>query len=667
MAPAIDGSLISARCARAAAEVAELANASIADDVFARSLLDKIVEALDARAAALWRLSPQGVLALAGETRLADTGVTRDAALSRLNIGRLLAVAGNGQSAVHEDLPGRAGAAQAVLMASVSSRQRCLGVIEVFLNEGFPADERIDALMFVEEICGSVAWFFTWREEAASASGNLEFWERFDSTVSRLHQSLDSREIAMIAVNEGRRLLGCDRLSLVVQRGIEAAVVAVSGLERVNRTSNVVRALEELAAPAILSNRPLSSGADTTGLPPAVESLLLAYLRSGGPRIVKLIPLEEPSLPGDAPGAEVGRSKPSRAFAALVVEQFNQSWLSPLAGDRAARFSRHVACALHKATIHEQVFLLPWRRALGRCRAWLAAQPMARVILVALLLAGAILALTAVPARFRVEGKGRLMPCVQSRVFAPWDGEVTTVLVTGGDRVNAGQPLVQLRNDDLQSQLLTAQNRLAERQQQLDALQAEIGEANRRAPRADELVRLRGRLAQTQIEVQGAAERAGALERQLEQLTVRSSIAGTVTSFQLEQALMHRPVRRGEVLLEVMDEDDQWRLEIEVPEHRLGHVMSALRRQSEKRLPAEFVLATTPEETYRGEVNLLSTRTNVVPDEGPIVAVHVAVDAAQIRNRRIGAEAVAKIDCGARSLAYVLFGDAVEFVQRRLW
>jgi multidrug efflux pump subunit AcrA (membrane-fusion protein) len=289
------------------------------------------------------------------------------------------------------------------------------------------------------------------------------------------------------------------------------------------------------------------------------------------------------------------------------------------------------------------------------------------MIAVALLVSGAALALTAVPARFRVEGKGRLMPCVQSHVFAPWDGEVTTVFVAGGEHVIAGQPLVQLRNDDLQSQLLTAQNRLAEKQQQLDSLQAEIGEANRKAPRADELVRLRGRLAQTQIEIEGAADRAGALQRQLELLTVRSPITGTVTSFQVEQALIHRPVRRGELLLEVMDEEDQWRLEIDIPEHRLGHVLSALRRQSAHRLPAEFVLATTPEVTFCGEVNVIATRTNVMADQGPVVPVQIDVAADQIPNRRIGAEAVAKIDCGFRSLAYVLFGDAVEFVQRRVW
>ena len=39
----------------------------------------------------------------------------------------------------------------------------------------------------------------------------------------------------------------------------------------------------------------------------------------------------------------------------------------------------------------------------------------------------------------------------------------------------------------------------------------------------------------------------------------------------------------------------------------------------------------------------------------------------ELPNRRIGADVRAKINCGKRSLGYVLFGDVVEFVQKHLW
>ena len=37
------------------------------------------------------------------------------------------------------------------------------------------------------------------------------------------------------------------------------------------------------------------------------------------------------------------------------------------------------------------------------------------------------------------------------------------------------------------------------------------------------------------------------------------------------------------------------------------------------------------------------------------------------RQPRIGAEVRAKINCGEKSLGYVLFGDVVEFVQKYFW
>ena len=338
-----------------------------------------------------------------------------------------------------------------------------------------------------------------------------------------------------------------------------------------------------------------------------------------------------------------------------------------MSSERLARFASHVGCALHNARAHDQVFLLPLRRLAGRIASRLAGRPLVKLAIALITIGGAVAGALYVPASYRVEGKGKLMPAIQSSVFAPWDGEVISVYVMGGERVDAGQPLAQMHNVELQSQLLTAQNRAAEKRQQLDALQAEIGEANRRTTAPDDFVRLRGRLAQTRIELDDAIERGSALERQIEQLTVRAPIAGTVASFQVERTLLNRPVRRGEVLLEVMDEDADWRLEIAVPEQRLGHLLSAQASRPDDRLTAEFVLATNPEETCHGEVELIASRTNTTPDQGAVVNVHVAVSAAEIKYRRIGAEATSKIDCGQRSLAYVLFGDAVEFVQRRLW
>src|SRR5215471_1113362 len=105
MTPAIDVRLVSADRSRAAAAIAALANSNVTEDVFVRDVLENAVGGLGACAAAFWRITPQGVLSLAGEKGLADTGVTRDPALSRLNITRLIEVARNAQPVIHDDGP----------------------------------------------------------------------------------------------------------------------------------------------------------------------------------------------------------------------------------------------------------------------------------------------------------------------------------------------------------------------------------------------------------------------------------------------------------------------------------------------------------------------------------------------------------------------------------
>jgi len=56
-------------------------------------------------------------------------------------------------------------------------------------------------------------------------------------------------------------------------------------------------------------------------------------------------------------------------------------------------------------------------------------------------------------------------------------------------------------------------------------------------------------------------------------------------------------------------------------------------------------------------------------EEGNSVLVRVAVNKNDLTetDRKPGVGVTAKIDCGQRSLFYVLFGDVVEFVQRHVW
>ena len=157
------------------------------------------------------------------------------------------------------------------------------------------------------------------------------------------------------------------------------------------------------------------------------------------------------------------------------------------------------------------------------------------------------------------------MPAEQRHIYAPLDGQIAQVFVHGGNRVRAGDPLLELRNDKLSTELLVARNELQEKRQLHETLRAQIQSLDQRAANADE-IRLRGQFLRLEVEIRGAEKRLAAIEAQLTQLVIRSPIAGTVVTFEVEDTLMSRPVDRGNLLLDVMNVDGGWQLELEITE-----------------------------------------------------------------------------------------------------
>jgi multidrug efflux pump subunit AcrA (membrane-fusion protein) len=371
----------------------------------------------------------------------------------------------------------------------------------------------------------------------------------------------------------------------------------------------------------------------------------------------------------DKPLSEKKAVKRKVPLGALIVEQVAES--RPKAGmtDRIKLVSEHTAAALSNALVHQRLFLLPLWRLLGETLERLRGRTLLKVSAAMLAATALVLTLALFPYEYRVEGKGRLMPVVQQQIFAPWEGQVLQVFVKSGDQVQPGDKLVQLWNEDLQARLVEAQNKYNEQRQLVGALLAEHDEASKKGLR-DEEIRIDGKIAQARIEIVGAETQVKILKEQVDKLTVRSPIAGQIPTFQVEQLLINRPVQRGEVLMEVMDVTKPWRLELQVPEYRLGHMLHGQEVLAKHELPVEFVLATATESTFDGEIQEISTRSDI-NEEGSVVEVHAALTPEMLTKLgdklRIGAEVRAKIHCGPRSLGYVLFGDVVEFVQTRLW
>ncbi len=662
-------------------EIEALTDAGGPPETYFPAFLSRLVAVLGAEAGAVWLRDPNRRLGLACEVNLAGTGFHEQPDARPRNDRILAHMLDKGEArilAADEEHELVAPTRHVLLLAALQRSKECVGVVEIFQRPDSPRDARPGYLQFMEQMCGHASRYLQEQDAARTQTTPAEFWKQFERFLLQMQRSLDSNEVSATAANDGRQLIQCDRTSIAIRRGGRTTISAMSGADAVNRRANLVRSMEKMADRVIAAGEPLLFTGQLEQLPPQIEQPLADYVHESGSRLVHIVPLFE-SEPLIKPPRDDGKPETAQSnhanrnpIGALIVEQVSESRPRPGLKDRSALVAEHTAAALHNALTHERLFLLPVWRYLGRIFERVRGRMLHKVLAVVALLLAVTAALIVVPWEYRVEGKGRLMPVIKRDVFASWDGEVVDILVNSGDHVQPDQPLIRLRNDELQAKLLAARNDLNVKQQLLFAYQAQLDEAVKKAARNDE-IELQGKISQTRIEIAGAQEQAKVLEEQSAQLVLRSPIAGVVATFQVQQTLKNRPVQRGEVLLEVMDETGDWQLELEIPEDRMGHVLRRQQALQTHELPVEFLLATSTEETYHGVLKESATRSALAEGEGSVVEVHASIDPNDMPklkdNLRIGADVRAKVGCGNRALGYVLFGDVVEFIQKRvmLW
>jgi hypothetical protein len=155
------------------------------------------------------------------------------------------------------------------------------------------------------------------------------------------------------------------------------------------------------------------------------------------------------------------------------------------------------------------------------------------------------------------------------------------------------------------------------------------------------------------------------LTHEQENLVVTSPIDGSVLTWDVAHRLMARPVERGEVLVTVANLNDDWQLELEVPDDRIGHVLAA-RQELEPDLPVRFRLSSDDRELHTGRLAEICQTASVASQAGtqssPTVCVKVELEPRELSavarsELRPGVSARAQIGCGRRSIGYVWLYD----------
>ena len=514
---------------------------------------------------------------------------------------------------------------------------------------------------------------------------NDDFWRQLDQFSLSLQKSLSVADVAMVAANDGRVLLDCDRVSIAMKHGPRAKVVAASGQESTQQRANLIYQMAQLANAVCDLGEPVIYTGTTDGFPESFREPLSKYLEESRSRMVQLIPLRENIAhhKTELDLADQQRLKPGRVIACLIAEQSKDSDPKGTVTQRIPMVADHVASALSNARSQESIFLLPLWRTIGRTLGWFRGRRLAITGAIVAALGVVVAALCVVPWEYRFEAAGRAMPTEQHDIFAPWDGDVIEVHVKNGQAVKKGEVVLVLRSDDLETERLAAENAFNEQVKNIASLENQK-RAAQAAGQAQEVARFMTEIAKTEVERDGAKIKESMFRQRLDALKVTSPVDGVVATFQVSQNLLDRPVKRGDRLIEIMNVEGSWRLELDAPEYRMGHLQRAVITQAgaspsshpalrQKLAPAEqldvdYIAATNVSNRFQGKLSEIGTRTNESQKEGStIVELFVDINKADLPGQHIGAEVTAKVHCGKRSLGYVLFGDVWEFIIRKVW
>lgn len=674
-------------------ELGSLARGDMDEAAFAKAMLERILRAMEAVAGIVWLIDERGMAEPASHIGLEAVGIggSPEAQGQHLRLIQSLLgsptgmiVPGGASISGSDGSPAAANESPFTMVAVPIDRGGTrAGLIEVFQH---PQDDQTERgyLTFITRMA-MVAGDYLERRQMAMVDvqqAALTQAERFSRAV---HESLDPLATAFTMANEARRIIGCDRVGVLVKRRRKLRLEAVSGQETVERRANEVQAIESLARVVARAGEPLWHPDPNRELPPQIEEELENYIDQSHATALAIIPLDRPRptpvvKPGGVDAVAVAKAEAAPAavpqpIGVLVVEWFKAATLEPAQKARVNLVAAHGRIALSNALAHTTLPLYPLINLVGKSRVLASARNLPRTVLVGLALVAALLALVFVPAELRLEGKGTLEPVHRRDVFAGIDGVVEALGpdVEHGANVKAGQPLATLRNTEVDVAITDVLGRKAASEEQLRATRQSLLEDQKIS--ADERVRLEGRARQFEREIESLEQQRELWEARRADLTVTSPIDGVIVTWQVRDRLMLRPVEKGQVLMSVADKTGPWELEVHMPDDRLGHVNRAYAaaRTAGRDLEVDYILATDPGTRHRGSVREIHEQAEVRGDQGNTVLVRVEIDPKLHEKESLGAGAsvTARIDCGTRPLGYVWFHDVLAFIRTqvlfRLW
>jgi biotin carboxyl carrier protein len=663
-------------------EIAQLSKSEMEPDEFYSAFLQRVVQALAAKGGAIWVLGEAKKPELAYQIDISPTLLDPESeeAGKHFRLLDYIVASGAGQlipplSGAGDERMGGNPTRHLLVIHPLGHDNQVEGLVEIFQRPDTQPQTQRGYLQFMKQMCELTSEWFKNRK-LRDLGDRHSLWSQADQFARQVHDSLDVRETAYTIVNEGRRLLGCDRVSVGILRGGQCVVEAVSGQDTLDNRSNVVTLLGKLASRVVASGEPLWYAGSTDDLPPQIESAIEEYVDQSYTKSLAVIPLRQPK-PAEAarpqqPTGEAAAGEHAHTgqiVGALIIEQIESEIPRDILAPRLDLVYEHSARALTNALDHNSLFLMPLWRTIGKAK-WLV---QARQLPKTLLIGGGILALLiaglAIPSEFDMRAKGTLQPVHKRDIFAAMAGEVVEVLHDNGALVPAGEPLIVLRNPELQIKLKQIEGDLNTALEDAQALAKRL--INSHLMTQAEKYDAEGKRASLRVRLESLQASHDLLRKRAEQLTIKSPIAGRVITWDAKKLLQNRPVETGQVLLTVAAEDTDYELELYMPERRMEHLRRAREKWKARAsdptadLGVDFILMTDPGVNHTGKVLHVNPTAEPHEEHGNIVRIRVKPDE-KLVNPRPGATVTADVHCGRAPILWSYLHEAWEWVEANL-
>lgn len=671
-------------------EIAQLSESDIQPAQYYAEFLQRVYFAMQAFGAAVWIRTPQGNLQLQCQINLRDVGLDRspDSKPMHDELLRQAALQAKG-GIVQPHFSHNFGAPSDqvagnptdlfIILVPILQEKLVIGLVETWIDPSRDPKLLQNLHQFLVRMASFIS-LYQRNNQLRQMLGQQDLWLKLETFSRQIHGSLNTTEVAYLIVNEARRLIEADRVSVATRTGDKCAVTAISGADVVEKRSNLVVLMRALFDAVIAwGERLVYTGTKDDALPPKVNAALDAYLGESNSKILVVMPLAD----------ERDKDRKNLARSALMMECFETNLVPEQLLARLDVVGRHSCPALYNALEYRRIPMRFLWLPLAYLQDGLGGKAKAITALVMAALTILVLSLIFIPFPLKMEANGQSLPKDRVWIFSPIAGKVDEIApgLASGSKVAKGQILLTMYDPELAKQVID--------------LQAEIEtlkvDANAAAPRNSEgdnkgfdpvAIQKANINLRNKIKIRDSLkQRTNADLGKPGVFYITAPRAGIVLSGDFRENLLGRVVKPGDQLIRIGYTDpnrpklSDWEIELKIPQKHIGQILRAFEGEkpgAELDVDVMFLSKTTTSYRVKLRKDKIAQQANSQKDDNneaePMVLAWARIHGDDIpEDLQIppglllsGSEVHTRVRCGTAPMGYSLFYGVHEFIYEKV-